>query len=214
MKTALLIGASGLIGKLLLTKMLERTFYSSVTILVRKPIGINHPKLIEMVVNFDALDEKLIIADDIFCCLGSTIKQAGSKENFYKVDFTYVIETAKAGIKNNAKQFLFVSSMGANAKSMMFYNRVKGETEEALTALGYSSLLIFRPSLLEGKRDSAERLGEKTASFLMNLFSFAIPKKNKIIYGGKVAQAMMEMAQENHKGKLIFESDKLQGFSR
>ncbi|CAH0995381.1 hypothetical protein EMA8858_01502 [Emticicia aquatica] len=211
MKTALVVGASGLIGNLLTIKLLESNFYEKTKIIVRKPLDITHPKLEQIIVNFDNLEESNIIADDIFCCLGSTMRQAGSKENFYKVDFTYPLNIAKIGLKNGAKQFLIVTAMGADEKSFFYYNRVKGEIEKALSDLRYPTLIIFRPSMLSGERKE-KRLGEKIGKVFMEFFDALIPDKYKIIEGSKVAQAMLELAQKGIKNKDIFESGSLQKY--
>jgi len=211
MKTALIVGATGLIGKHLTQKLLANNYYEKVSIIVRKPLNINHPKLEQIIMDFDNLDASKILAEDIFCCLGTTMKQSGSKDAFYKVDFTYPLNFAKAGLANGAKQFLFVSSMGADEKSMVYYSRVKGEIEIALSDLHYPTLLIFRPSMLEGERENP-RMGEKIGNAVMNFFAPLIPDKYKVIMGEKVAQAMLELAQKNIKNKDIFESDSLQKF--
>ncbi len=211
MKTALVIGATGLIGKHLTIKLLKSNFYEKVKVLVRKPLDINHPNLEQIIVDFDNLDTSKIIADDVFCCLGTTMKKAGSKPAFYKVDFTYPLEVAKAALSNGAKQYLIVTAMGADEKSMIFYNRVKGEIEKALSDLHYPTLLIFRPSMLIGERDET-RLGEKIGEILMNSLSFLIPEKYKAIEGEKVANAMLTLAQKGIKNKDIFESGTLQRF--
>jgi uncharacterized protein YbjT (DUF2867 family) len=161
--------------------------------------------------DFDNLDASKILADDIFCCLGTTMKQAGSKDAFYKVDFTFPLNFAKAGLANGAKQFLFVSSMGADEKSIVYYSRVKGEIERALSDLHYPTLLNLRPSMLEGERENP-RTGEKIGNVVMNFFAPLIPDKYKVIAGEKVAQAMLELAQRSFKNKNIFESDRLQNF--
>ncbi len=211
MKTALVVGATGLIGKHLTIKLLESNFYSKVKVLVRKSLDINHPNLEQIIVDFDNLDTSKIIADDVFCCLGTTMKKAGSKPAFYKVDFIYPLEVAKAALVNGAKQYLIVTAMGADEKSMIYYNRVKGEIEKALTNLHYPTLLIFRPSMLIGKRDEP-RLGEKIGEVLMKALSFLIPEKYKAIEGEKVATAMLVLAQKGLKNKDIFESGTLQSF--
>jgi len=211
MKTALIVGASGLIGKHLTQKLLASNYYEKVSVIVRKPINIIHPKLEQIVMDFDNLDASKIMAEDIFCCLGTTMKQASSKDAFYNVDFTYPLNFAKAGLANGAKQFLFVSSMGADEKSMVYYSRVKGEIEKALSDLHFPTLLIFRPSMLEGERENP-RIGEKIGNVVMNFFAPLIPNKYKVIMGEKVALAMLELAQKNIKNKDIFESDSLQKF--
>lgn len=212
MKTALIVGATGLIGGHLTRKILNHPSYSKVKVLVRKPLDLVHPKLEQIVVDFDKLDMSLVLADDIFCCLGTTMKQAGSKEAFYKVDYTYPLEVATSALANGAKQYLIVTAMGADAHSMFYYNRVKGEIENALTELHYPALLIFRPSLLLGERKET-RSGEGFATIIMKTFDFLIPAKYKAIKGETVADAMLAMAQKGVIGKEIILSEKMQGFT-
>lgn len=212
MKTALVVGATGLIGGHLTRKIVNDPSYSTVKVLVRKPLDFQHPKMEQIVVDFDKLDASLVVADDVFCCLGTTMKQAGSKEAFYKVDFTYPLEMAKAALQNGATQFLIVTAMGADAKSMFYYNRVKGEIEKALTELNYSNLLIFHPSLLLGERKDA-RAGEGFAAMVMRALDFLTPLKYKAIKGETVANAMLAYAQKGIKGKQIIDSGTMQAFA-
>ena len=211
MKTALVVGATGLIGKHLTIRLLASKFYSKVKILVRKPLDINHPDLEQIIVDFDNLDTSKIIADDIFCCLGTTMKKAGSKDAFYKVDFTYPIEIAKAALNLGAKKYLIVTAMGADQESWIYYNRVKGEVEKALSDLHYPTLLIFRPSMLLGDRKEP-RLGERIGKVFMNAIRFIIPDNYKAIESEKVANAMLNLAQKDIKNKDIFESGTLQRY--
>lgn len=211
MKTALVVGASGLIGNLLITNILENNIYSKVKIIVRKEIDLTHPKLEQIIVDFDNLDESKIVADDIFCCLGTTMKIAKTKVNFYKVDFTYPLNIAKVGLANGAKQFLLVTAMGADEQSFFYYNQVKGKIEKAISDLHYPTFIILRPSMLSGDRKES-RFGEKIGSLIMNLFDTIIPDKYKIITAEKVARAMFELAQKGIKNKDIFDSGMLQKF--
>jgi uncharacterized protein YbjT (DUF2867 family) len=150
-------------------------------------------------------------ADDIFCCLGTTMKKAGSKEAFRKVDYQYPMDIARLGLANGAQQFAIVTAMGADTKSTFFYNRVKGEVERDLAALNYPTLLIFRPSLLLGNRGES-RLGERLAEGAMRLLSPIIPAKYKGVDGSKVANAMLATMQQGLVGKHVFESDRLQEY--
>ncbi|GAB4010444.1 oxidoreductase [Spirosoma migulaei] len=210
-KTALVLGATGLIGELLTHRLVDSPFYNNVKVLVRKSLSWQHPRLQEVQFDFDHPNGLLTQADDIFCCLGTTIKKAGSKEAFRQVDYHYPIDIARLSLANGAKQFAIVTAMGANEDSSIFYNRVKGEVERDLTALNYPTLLIFRPSLLLGNR-SENRLGERIASGAMRLFSPLIPAKYKGIKADKVAKSMLETMQQGLIGKHVFESDVLQEF--
>ncbi|GAB4031612.1 oxidoreductase [Spirosoma jeollabukense] len=210
-KTALVLGASGLIGNLLTHRLVDSPIYSNVKVLVRKSLSWQHPRLQEVQFDFDHPNGLLTQADDVFCCLGTTIKKAGSKENFRKVDYQYPMEIGQLGLTNGAQQFAIVTAMGANPASSIFYNRVKGDVERDLAALNYPTLLIFRPSLLFGDR-SENRFTERIASGAMRLFSPLIPAKYKGIDADKVANAMLLTMQQELTGKHIFESDVLQEF--
>lgn len=211
-KTALVIGATGLVGDLLTHQLIESSIYEKIKVLVRKSLGWQHPRLQEIKYDFDRPNGLPIQADDIFCCLGTTMKKAGSREAFQKVDYQYPVNIARQGLENGASQFAIVTSMGADPDSTFFYNRVKGEVERDLAALNYPTLLVFRPSLLLGNRAADNRLGERLAESAMRLFAPLIPAKYKGIEAGKVAQAMLTTAQQDHKGRHIYESDALQRF--
>ena len=211
-RTALIAGSTGLIGNQLLALLLESSEYDKVIALSRKPLNLNHPKLENVILTVDRLDHLAAIkADDVFCCLGTTIKQAKSKEAFRKVDFDYPVALAKMLKQNGAQQFLLVSALGANKSSGIFYNRVKGEVEEAISKLGYSCFHIFRPSLLVGDRKE-ERTGEEAAKVFYRFFGFLIPKKYKGIESIKVARAMQTLAKENRSGIFFHESEAMQKY--
>jgi len=210
-KTALLIGATGLIGDLLAHQLVDSPDYSSVKVLIRKSLTWQHPRLQEVQFDFDHPNGLLTQADDIFCCLGTTMKKAGSRDAFRKVDYQYPLDIARLGLANGAKQFSIVTAMGADTNSSFFYNRVKGEVERDLTALGYPTLLIFRPSLLLGNR-TENRFGERLAEGAMRLFAPLIPARYRGVDAAKVANAMRQTAQQGLTGKHIFESDALQGY--
>lgn len=212
-RKALILGATGLIGGHLLNLLLQDNVYSKVRIFVRKPIDLQHPKLEQITVDYDKLHTyaKAFAVDDVFCCLGTTIKKAGSQEAFYKVDATYPFEAARLARQQGARQYLIVTSMGANKNSTIFYNRVKGEVEDMITGLQFPSFHIFRPSLLLGERNET-RTGEAIAQKVMPALSVLMVgglKKYKPIDGGKVASAMHHIARQNITGKHIHESDQL-----
>ncbi len=216
-RTALLIGASGLIGSELLTLLLESDIYKHVTIFVRRELPIKHRKLQQIVIDFDDLEsyEAYFRVDDVFSCLGTTMKKAKTKQQFIKVDYEYTMRAAALAEKCNAKSFLTVSALGANPQSLFFYNRVKGETEEALQRLAIKSLHIFRPSLLLGKRQEF-RLAEKAAEWLLCRLPFLFIgklRKYKPIEAKKVAFAMFCAATSCQKGTYIYESDQVANIS-
>lgn len=211
--TAIIVGSGGLIGSFLLGFLLEDPRYTKVVSVVRKPSSITHPKLIEVIADFDnlrAISEKLK-ADHAFCCLGTTIKKAGSEAAFIKVDYQYPLDIAQILKENGCRSYSVVTAMGADAKSGIFYNRVKGELQEALVKVGFEALNIFQPSLLMGER-SEFRFGERVAQVVMGglSFLFAGPlKKYKGIEGKTVAKAMAVQALQASAGLHIFESDKI-----
>jgi uncharacterized protein YbjT (DUF2867 family) len=213
MKTALIAGSTGLIGNQLLTLLLATNRYDRIIALTRHDLNIQHPKLDELRVDFSILDKYAdqLVADDVFCCLGTTMAKAKTKEKFYEVDFTYPLRLAVATKLTGAKQFFLVSALGANKKSSIYYNRVKGEAEEAISNLGFESYHIFRPSLLLGPREE-QRPGEDAAKVVYKIFGFLIPSKYKGVEASKVARAMLHHASKDVTGKHIHESQALQQF--
>jgi len=210
-KTALVAGGSGLVGSHLLKLLLTDPAFSRIKLITRKPLGIAHEKVSEIIVDFDELNQfaQRLSADVVFCCLGTTIRTAGSRENFRKVDYTYCVELAKAAKAQGAKQFILVSSIGAEIISSNFYLRTKGETESAITTMFFDSFADLRPSMLLGERKEF-RAGELAGKFFMQAFSFAFVgslKKYKGIQASTVARCMVELAKHPEPGKMIFESD-------
>jgi uncharacterized protein YbjT (DUF2867 family) len=213
-KTAIIAGATGLIGAEVLRLTLETTEYKRVIALVRKPIQLTHAKLEQRVVDYDHLKSELkdIQADDVYCCLGTTIKKAKSQEAFRRVDYDYPVALAEWALESGASAYMLVSSMGADAASSIFYSRVKGQLEQALQSMPLSSLHIFRPSLLLGNREEF-RFGEKAAAVISGALPFLFMgplRKYKPVPAVKVAEAMVSAAGNNQKGCFIYESDQLQ----
>jgi len=211
-RAAVLAGATGLVGRQLLELLLQDNYYRQVIALSRVPLAISHPKLSTIILQageWQKLDH--LEADDIFCCLGTTIRQAKTKEAFKQIDYEYPVVLARATVKNGAEQFLLVSSLGAHAGSRIFYNRVKGETERAVSNTGFQSVHILRPSLLLGERKE-QRSGEDAAKWFYKIFGFVIPQRYQAIDSAKVARAMAALAKEQKPGIHIHESDEIQRY--
>jgi uncharacterized protein YbjT (DUF2867 family) len=214
MKTALIAGYTGLIGNQLLTELLESNHYDKVIAIGRRSLDLQHPKLIQQEIDFNNINIDDSIIEDVYCCLGTTMKKAGSKDKFRQVDFNFPLSLASYCIDNGAKQFLLVSSMGADENSSIFYNQVKGEVENAVTKLGYARLDIFRPSLLLGPRGES-RFAEELGKAVMKIFGFLFigPLKNyKAIESISVAKAMLYFAKEEGTGNYLHLSADLQKF--
>ena len=214
MKTALIIGSTGLIGSELLDTLLESPAYDKVITFVKRDTGKTHAKLTQHIIDFDKPEsyQNLVVGDDFFCTIGTTIKKAGSKEAFRKVDFGYPQQFATFALKSNVKQFLTISSLGADKASGNFYLKTKGEIEDFLKNSSFESVAVLRPSLLLGDRKEF-RLGEKLGAVFMKIFSFIFIgsiKKYKPIESDTVAKALFRIAQKNKKGFNIYESDEVQ----
>ena len=215
MRTALIAGATGLVGSQCLARLLEQPAYERVLALVRRPLPYTDRKLEQHIVEFDRLGAagtEFPAADDVFCCLGTTMRRAGSRPAFRKVDFTYVVSLAGLALGRGAKQFLLVSSLGANPNSAIFYSRVKGETEAAVSALPFEGRQIFRPSILLGER-AEHRLGERAGIMVMRGLSFALLgrlRNYRPIDAGTVARAMVRVALAAPRGVNIFESSEIE----
>jgi uncharacterized protein YbjT (DUF2867 family) len=159
-RSALLAGATGLVGSRLLPKLLASPCYAKVGVWARRPLRIDDPRLAVQIVDFARLEERRIDAEDVYCCLGTTIRRAGTREAFREVDYGYPLALAKRAADCGARRLLVVSALGADRGSPAFYNRVKGEMEDAVRAAGVARTYFFRPSLLEGPRQEF-RLGER-----------------------------------------------------
>jgi uncharacterized protein YbjT (DUF2867 family) len=195
MKTALIAGASGLIGRELIQRLITADHYQLIYLISRRKSGLVHEKIRELVIDFEKIDQLSfeVPVDDLFCTLGTTMKQAGSREKFKKVDYEYIVAFARLGKSIGASKFLVISSMGANPKSSVFYSHIKGLTEEALINIGFNELVILRPSLLLGER-SEIRFAEKLSGIFMKILNILIPDNYKAVQAEKVAEFMLKMA--------------------
>lgn len=214
MKTAVIAGYTGLVGRELLKLLLQSDKYAKVIALGRRKLEIEHKKLTEQVVDFDDLQFRESV-DDVFCCLGTTMKKAGSREKFRLVDFQYPLNLAVSAKNLGASCFVLVSANGANKQSSFFYNQVKGELEEAIDKLAFNKYEVMRPSLLLGERQES-RFAEDFGKIIMKLtgFLFIGPLKNiKGIKASSVAKAMIYAANDGSGGKRIHKSGVLQRFN-
>ena len=214
MKTALIIGGTGLIGSKLLKLLLESSDYEKVIAFSKREMQLKHPKLVVEIIDFDKPESyaNLVQGDDFFCTIGTTIKKAGSKEAFRKVDYQYPKQFATIALENGIKQFLLISSLGADEKSGNFYLKTKGEIQSFLKNSSFESVSIVQPSLLLGDRKEF-RFGEQVGAVVMKIFSFLLIgslKKYKAIHGDTVAKALFTVAQKSKKGFTIYESDLLE----
>lgn len=215
-KTAILIGATGLVGGHCLDQLLQSPAYSKVVAVSRRPVPVKHKKLVRVETpSFENLGAALegVKADDAFCCLGTTIRQAGTKAEFHRVDYGYALEFAHRVLRNGARHFLLVSAIGAQARSPIFYNRVKGLLEKDVIALGFPETSIFRPSLLVGDRSDvrpAEAISTRLSAMIAPFLRGPLRSMHPIM-GADVAAAMVACAQlEDAKGLHIYRYDEMQ----
>lgn len=211
MNTAWIAGASGLVGSLLLPLLLEDPAFGAVVSLGRRPVALAHPKLAQRTVDFAAPDVAGLPPPDVaFCALGTTIAKAGTAEAFRAVDHGAVMAFARAAFAAGARRFEVVTAHGADAKSMVLYNRVKAEVEADLRAVGFTSLAIARPSLLLGDR-AESRPGERAAVVASRLLGGLLrPFEARPIEAAVVARALVAIAHDPPEGAAVYSSSRLQ----
>jgi uncharacterized protein YbjT (DUF2867 family) len=210
--TALVIGATGLVGSFVVKELLQDESFSEVKIFVRKKTPLHHPKLKQIVVNFDDIStfSNELKGDVLYSCMGTTIKTAGSKEAQFKVDYTYQNNVAVAAKNNGVSVYALVSSTGASSNSMVFYSKMKGQLEDAIKKLDFEKLVIVRPSVLIGDRPE-KRLGESLSVPFISMVSKIIPsvKKYRGIHGKEVAKSMINLSKMDKNGPVQVELDEL-----
>jgi uncharacterized protein YbjT (DUF2867 family) len=219
LQTAVVIGATGLIGSHVVEELLNDETFNKVRVLVRKPYLITHPKLEIKMADFNNVNDygpKMEDGDCIFCCIGTTQqKMSGNKEAYRKVDYDIAVNAARAGWIQGFKKYLLVSSIGANAGSSNFYLNLKGEIERDLASISFQSIHIFRPSMLLGKRNEF-RFGELAGKGLMKPLSFLLVgplRKFKPIQALDVAKAMVAAAKKNMTGTHIYTYDEIKNIA-
>ena len=214
-RSAVVFGATGLVGESLVRQLCEQEEYISVTAIGRNALDFKHEKLEQKIHSLDELTESDIrFAHDVFCCLGTTRKKAGSKEQFEKVDFEYPMSIASLAKNQRVQHFIVISAMGASEKAMAYYSRVKGKLENELVKLEFPRLSIIRPSLLTGNRTEF-RLGEKLGEKVLKVFNPLLIgglKKYQSIEASQVATAMIAIALSEDKTPVkIYKSNELAG---
>lgn len=204
--TANIVGATGLVGKQLVLHLLENTSFDEVKIFVRRELELSHPKLKSYIVNFNNPKtwSEHLNGDVLFSTLGTTLKQAGSKDKQYEVDFTFNLNLAKTAYKNGIKQYVLVSSIGANSESKLFYTRIKGELDDAVSKIGFTNLSILRPSSLTGDRGK-KRIAEIVSIPILRFASKFILKNYRPISDQTVAKAMINAILKPNINKVIWE---------
>jgi uncharacterized protein YbjT (DUF2867 family) len=218
--TALVIGATGLTGNLVLQELLKDGNFKTVRVLARRKVNIIHPKLEQEIVNFNDMEDYTIKfgeGDIIFSCIGTTQKKVkGDKVLYEKIDYDIPVNAARIGISKNFKKFLIVSAIGANENSSNFYLQLKGKTENALKKFPFVSLGIFQPSLINGNRNE-NRTGETIAQTIMDLLSFLLLgplKKYRAIGADNIAKAMVNESKKQNTGVHYYSYEEMMDLAR
>lgn len=213
MRSALVVGATGLVGSSLVKLLCESEEYAAVNVISRRPLDFTHPKLVVKLCEFDQIADKDIeFAHEVFCCLGTTMKKAGSKQQFEKVDFEYPLTIAAIAKNRGVGHFIVISAMGANEKALAYYSQVKGKLEAELIKMDFPRLSIVRPSLITGDRQEfrlGETIGDKVLKVL-NPILIGPLKKLHSIPATQIALAMKVIALNGKEQKVaIYLSDEL-----
>ena len=203
-KTALVVGATGAVGREIARGLCESENYDKIIVWARRELNFSHEKLETQIINFDEIkDIRPCEVDEIFCALGTTMKQAGSRGQFYKVDVSYPVNIAKWGIASGARRFALISSQGANERSRFFYLRAKGKAEKKIAALGFKSLQIARLPAIKSEREQV-RIGELFAIWLFAFLPKFILTNYRPMSAKGIAAAVIAAAQTEAKGVQIY----------
>ncbi len=216
-KTAIVFGATGLVGSELLYQLIRDIRYSAIKVFTRRELNIEHIKVIEHVVDVENPGSygDLIKGDDLFICLGTTRRKAGSLAKMEEIDRDLPFEIARTALARGVKNVAVVSSIGASASSGNFYYRIKGEMEDKITSLDFNRKLVLRPSILLGKRNET-RILESIGKCLVKSFSFALRGKNRKYRGIRASDVAWVMVREinNVNGRELYESDEIEAIKR
>jgi len=216
--TAIIAGSTGFVGSELVKILADSPAYSSIKLLVRKKTDFSHPKISEVIVDFDQLDlfQEQIKGDVVFSCLGSTRKKTPDQNIYYKIDHDYPVKIGQIALKNGASQFHLVSAVGANAGSSTFYIRLKGETERDIAALSFQSLYIYRPSMITGNRKETRTM-EKAFIYLFKFMDFLLfgpLRKFRSVSAPRIASSMYKMSVSPEPGIFYIESDQINDLAK
>lgn len=210
---AIIAGATGLTGSCLLQLLLQEPSYTRVIAILRNPINNHHPKLQQLMVNFDHLEKHadMIKGDVVFCALGTTRRKTPDKNQYRKIDYQYPLDIAAIAYKNGARQYHLISALGADEHSRIFYSKLKGEVERDLKQFPFKSIHIYRPSLLVGNRKE-QRIGEKMMIVVMKVINPLLTgklKQYRSIKIEKLASAMVSQSLKDQHGIFIYPSDEI-----
>lgn len=212
-RTAIILGASGLVGSHLLKLILEEGSYDQVIVYARKKIELEHPGL--EVRQRDLLQEDVFndaVGDDLFCCIGTTQAKTPDLSEYRQIDYGIPVNAARKALELGMKKCIVISSMGASSESKTFYLRTKGQMEDALMKMNIPELYILRPSLLLGERKEF-RFGERIFAFIMRFFKWLIPARYRAVNAEDVAKAMLTLRDQGYD-KVLVESDEIRTLSR
>ena len=208
-KTAIILGATGLTGGILLEKLLEDDTYDKIKLFSRSSVGINSPKIEEFIIDMFQLEthSETFKADVVFCCIGTTKSKTPNKDTYKKIDYGIPVAAAKLAKQNDIKTFIVISALGASENSNVFYNKTKGEMQRDVLLQKIKNTYILQPSLIVGDRNES-RFGENLAEVFMKVFGFLIPAKYKMIEAETIAEAMRILSKDGYSEKII-NSDKI-----
>ncbi len=203
-KTAIILGATGLTGSILLKKLLKDPSFEKIKLFSRSSAKKNSPKIEEHLIDMFQLEDysEAFQADVVFCCIGTTKANTPDKETYKKIDYGILVTAAKLAKQNNIETYIVISAMGADANSSIFYNKIKGEMQRDVLKQNIKNTYILQPSLIAGERNE-KRFGEKVATFFMGTFGFLIPKKYKMIKAVTIAEAMLVLAKDGFSKQQI-----------
>lgn len=203
-KTAIILGATGLTGSILLEKLIEDDFFDKIKLFSRSSAGKTSPKVAEHLIDLFQLEAHSVDfkADVVFCCIGTTKAKTPDNETYRRIDYGIPVTAAKLAKENGIKTFIVISAMDANENSRIFYNRTKGEMERDVLKQHIEKTYILQPALIDGNRNES-RFGEKLAGIFMRIIGFLIPKKYKVIKAETIAEAMLVIAKRGYSEKII-----------